>query len=54
MPESTPAPADRTVSEKILRVVVLGALAILSFYLDLLRGILKLGMLALKSSNKKA
>ena len=46
---ATPAlKAPHSTSDKILRAVILGALAMLGFYLKILGGILKLGMAAVR------
>jgi hypothetical protein len=48
MPHATSHTPSRSVSERALRAVVLGALAMLGFYLKLLSGILKVGVAAIK------
>ena len=44
MDYSTSTPASHTFSEKVLRAILLGTLAVLGFYLSLLSGIVKIGM----------
>ena len=44
------AHATHSPSEKILRAVVLGTLAVLGFYLTILKGILNLGIKAIRKT----
>jgi hypothetical protein len=50
MQEASPVQPPQSLSEKILRALILGTLAMLGFYLVILRGILKLGMAAIRKS----
>jgi hypothetical protein len=51
VPESpTPTPASRSFLERFLRVLLLGALSLLVFYLKILGGILKIGIRAIRKA----